>query len=280
METRVAVITGANKGLGFALVRALCRLWGEEGRVILAARDPGRGRKALETLEREGLHPLLRTLDLADPGSAAALAGQVQREFGSLDLLIQNGAYAPGPEAPAKEQVRPMIETNNLGTHRVLRAFRPLLRPQARVLVVASGFGTLKSLDPSLHGRFDTDRMDLDALERVLLDYTLAVEEGRAAGEGWPEWINIPSKVGQVAAARIFARELAAQASEVLVNAVCPGWMITDASRPYLKSLPPEITPKQPDEAAGDVLWAGLLPPRTRHPHGELVQYRKLLPWT
>ena len=282
MDLRVAVITGANKGLGLALARALSRHWGAGGKVVITARDPERGRQALADLAAEGLEAQCLPLDLADDGSIQALAARVRAEHGGVDVLIQNGAYAAVPDRPGRDQVRLMVRTNNLGTHRLLRAFRPLLRTRARVLVVASGFGTLQSLEPRLHDRFDTDRLSLDQLEANLEAYVRAVEEDQAGAEGWPEWINIPSKVGQVAAARIFARELAADPAApagLLVNAVCPGWMITDASRPYLDSLPAHIQPRLPDQAAPDVLWAALLPPGAADPQGELLQYRKIIPW-
>ena len=281
MSARVAVITGANKGLGLALTRALCRTWGDAGQVVMTARDPERGARAQAALEQEGLHPVLLPLDLADPASPRALADQVGQAFGRVDLLIQNGAYAALPDEPGRLQARPMIGTNNLGTHRVLRAFRPPAVPRGP----GAGEWPAASARSAPWTRACTGASTRTAWTwttwRPCCGTTVAAVEGdRAAGEGWPQWVNVPSKVGQVAAARIFSRELASEAPGVLVNAVCcPGWMITDASRPYLQSLPPEITPKAPDDAAGDVLWAGLLPSGTRAPRGELVQYRKVLPW-
>jgi carbonyl reductase 1 len=279
---KIAVITGANKGLGLSLVRWLCQLWGTNGEIYLTARDEAKGTQAVRALELEGLRPRFGRLDLTDEHSIEAMAQKVRAEQGGIDLLVQNGAYAAQPDRPGKDQVRQMIQTNNHGTHRVLRAFRPLLSAQSRVLVVASGFGTLKSLDPRLHDRFDTMHMGFDDLERVLEDYVDVVESDRAATDGWPAWINVPSKIGQVAAMRIFARDLAqdrATPSGILVNAVCPGWLITDASRPYLKDLPADVTPQLPDAVAGDVLWAGLLADGTTEPYGQLVQHRRILPW-
>lgn len=279
----IAVVTGANKGLGLSLVRELCQAWDNKGRIYLTARDKNRGLEAIRSLEAEGLKPQFAQLDLTDEQSISALASHLRAEHGGIDLLIHNGAYAPVPDRTGKEQVRVMVNTNNLGTHRVLEAFRPVLRAQARVLVIASGFGTLKSLDPRLHQRFDTERLTLTELESVMNAYVAAVEQEWAAGEGWPDWINIPSKVGQVAAMRIFARELAqdpASPAGILVNAACPGWMITDASRPYLKNLPADVSPQQPDAAAKDVLWATQFPAGTETPNGELLQFRKILPWT
>ena len=279
---KTAVVTGANKGLGLAMVRALCKKLGPNADVYLTARDVERGHSAVRALREEGLSPRFFRMDLADPDSITALAEHIRQQHGGVDLVIQNGAYAAVPDRPGREQVRLMIATNNVGTHRVLQAFAPLLRPHARVLVVASGFGTLKSLDPRLHAGFDIDTIGWPDLERLLDGYVRAVEAGEDEKLGWPRWINIPSKVAQVAAVRIFARQLArdpAGPPGVLVNAVCPGWLVTDASRPYLKDLPPDIRPKLPDDAVDDALWPAFLPQGCAAPNGELIQFRTVLPW-
>jgi hypothetical protein len=101
-------------------------------------------------------------------------------------------------DAPAAVVGRYM-DINNLGTTRVLRAFAPVLRRGGRLLVVASTLGTLHELPAELHGRFDTDSMTLEDVDATMLAWRDAV----VAGEGWPEFINIPSKVGQVAAVRV-----------------------------------------------------------------------------
>lgn len=278
---RVAIITGANRGLGLALVRGLCRQWQGQGTVYLTARDPERGREAVETLRAEGLAPSFHVLDIADQASIQACAALLRDRHGGVDVVIQNAAYAPEPGVPGARQVRTMIDTNNHGTVRMLEAIRSLLRPGARVLVVASGFGTLNQLAPPLQARFDTERMSLADLGAVMDAYADAVQQGTAQDEGWPEWINIPSKIGQVAAMRIFARMLAADAdapADVLVNAVCPGWTITDASRPYLEQMP-RLEARSADDAAVDVLWLATLPAGTQSPSGELVQYRRVIPF-
>lgn len=120
--------------------------------------------------------------------------------------------------------------------------------------------------------------MSLADLDQVMDDYVDAAETGRAATEGWPGWINPPSKVGQVAAAKVLARELAGQAArrDILANATCPGLVDTDASRPGSTTCPG----RSPDEAAADVLWLATFPTGTREPYGELVQHRKVLPFT
>ena len=278
---KVGVVTGGNRGLGFALVKSLCQVWGNDGVVYLTARDAAKGRAAVEALNAEGLHPAFSALDITEDESVTALAEHIRATHGGIDVLIQNAAYAPAPDAPAIDEARAIVSTNNHGTYRVLRAFQPLFRTDARILVVASSFGTLASLDPRLHSRFCADDLAPEDVERRMDEFVAAVEDGRAKEEGWPDWVNIPSKVGQVALTRAFAQELARDATAqrgVLVNAVCPGWTWTEASRPYLERMP-KVNAKMPDESAVDVIWLATLPPNASKPYGELVQYREVVPF-
>lgn len=277
--SKVAVVTGANQGLGLALARGLCRTLGSDGIVYLTARDRTRGEQAVGDLQAEGLSPRLEMLDVRDDTSVEAVAHTIAERHGRVDIVISNAAARISREVPSEQQVRTFVDTNNQGTLRMIRAFRPLLNDGARFIVVASSFGTLASLDPRLHPRFDVTRMSLVDLAKVMDDYVDAVETGRAAAEGWPGWINPPSKVGQVAAVKVLARELADEAArrDILVNAACPGLVDTDASRPWFDDMSRALTP---DEAAADVLWLATLPASTREPYGELVQYRKVLPFT
>ncbi|KAH9513986.1 NADH-cytochrome b5 reductase [Bulinus truncatus] len=92
MSTKVAVVTGANKGLGFAIVRGLCKAF--EGDVYLTARDEGRGKAAVAELEKEDLHPKFHQLDISDHESIVRLKDFLQTNYGGLDLLVNNAAIA------------------------------------------------------------------------------------------------------------------------------------------------------------------------------------------
>ena len=122
---KLAIITGGNRGIGLALVRRLAREWQGTGEVYLTARDEARGRAAVAQLEAEGLHPLFHQLDVSDAASIAAFAAHIRARHGGVDVLLLNGAYAPRADVPARLDARPMIETNNLGAHRMIEAFRP-----------------------------------------------------------------------------------------------------------------------------------------------------------
>ena len=161
----------------------------------------------------------------------------------------------------------------------MLRAFAPILRPGGRLLVVASDFGSLRRLPAHLHERFDTDAMSLDDVDATMLAWRDAVVAGRAAEEGWPEWINVPSKVGQVAAVRVLARERrAADARDgTLRRRDLPrtgrhgGVASVVRGHAARRRRPPR--PRSPRCASRSIA------PRIRAVYGELVQFGKVIPW-
>jgi len=142
--------------------------------------------------------------------------------------------------------------------------------------VVASSLGTLFYLAPVLHARF-TDLLTLADVDRAVLDWRDSVRDGSARGSAWPAFINIPSKIGQVAAVRTFANLRRADdlARGVLITAVCPGMMNTPTSSAFwdVSNAP------TPDAAAGPLLELALGPVNADH-FGELVKDGVVLPWS
>ncbi|MFI6521822.1 SDR family NAD(P)-dependent oxidoreductase [Spirillospora sp. NPDC050679] len=275
--SRIALVTGANQGLGFALAEGLAQRLGPGDVVYLTGRDPGRVAQAASRVDGPVAEVRPHVLDVRDDASVTALAAALRDLHGGVDIVFSNAAARLTPATPWAELVGPFVETNNLGTTRMLRAFGPLLRPGGRLLVVASDFGTLRSLPGHLHDRFDTEAMTLDDVDAVLTAWRDAVLKGTAGREGWPDWINVPSKVGQVAAVRVLARERreADLAEGTLVAAVCPGLVDTDASRPWFDGMDGA---QRPAEAARPLLELALGPVRPER-YGELVQFGEVRPW-
>jgi carbonyl reductase 1 len=273
----IAAVTGANQGLGLAVAAGLrARLTGPDDVVYLTGRDPDRVATAAAGLAAAGLDVATHPLDVTDPGAGDRFAAMLRERHGGIDLLVSNAAARIVPDRPPAAQVREFAATNNLGTTRLLRAIVPLLRPGARLLVVASSFGTLRSLPPPLHARFDDPGLTLDGVDAVVRAWVDAVEGGTDAAEGWPDWINIPSKVGQVAALRVVARRLREDGPPgVLAVAVCPGLVDTAASRPWFDDM---TEAQSPDEAATHLVRLAL-DPVDAGLHGELVQFGRVLPW-
>lgn len=275
---KIALVTSANQGLGLALARGLCHALGGEGVVYLTARSDARGQAACELLRSEGLQPTFLTMDVADDDSVQAAAKAIRERHGGIDIVVSNAAQRIAKDVPAAEQVVGFINTNNHGTYRMIDAFVSLLRDNARFIVVASSFGSLRNLDTRLHRKFDDAGLTLAAIEQAMDDYAAAVRSGAASAEGWPDWINVPSKIGQVASVRLLARggEAEFRRRGILVNAVCPGLVDTEASRPWFDDMSSAVSP---DEAAKDIVWLATLPPGSSEPHGQLVRHRQPRAW-
>jgi NAD(P)-dependent dehydrogenase (short-subunit alcohol dehydrogenase family) len=193
-DRRVAVVTGANRGIGLEVVRQLAA----DGFVaVLGSRDLAKGAAAAEGLGGLTVEP--RQLDVADPDSVTAFAAELERDHGRVDVLVNNAAidydtWESGVDADL-DVVREALETNLLGAWRVAQALLPLLRrsPSARIVNVSSGGGALTDM-----------------------------------GGGTPAYRV--SKTALNALTRILAAEL--RDAGILVNSVCPGWVATDMGGP------------------------------------------------
>jgi len=282
MMRKIAIVLGGTRGIGRALAASLATAWPAQGAVYLTARRQVDGEQTVQTLQAAGAGVDYLLFDLADPPAAARLAKTLRTRHGGVDIVVQNGAYMARAGVPAADDARPMIAANSHGTLRVLRAFLPILRENGRMIVVASSFGVLQSLPEHLRARFLTTRGDPDAINRAMDAYVAAVEAGKAADEGWPEWVNIASKVGQVAVTRAFARQ-AKQAGAlprgVLINAANPGLTLTDATRDFMGAVFARADAQTPAEAARDLHWLATLPDGTAEPFGELVGSRQVIPF-
>lgn len=147
-EAPVALITGANKGIGYETARQL----GERGMTVLVgARDYARGSEAEKQLKEEGIDARFVQLDVTDENSVKAAAAVVEREFGRLDVLVNN-AGVPSVEmrraSPAETSIADMkavYEINVFGVVRVTNAMLPLLlkAEAARIVNVSSEIGSI-----------------------------------------------------------------------------------------------------------------------------------------
>ena len=268
--SRIALVTGANQGLGRALVEELVARMAPHDRILLSGRDPSRVRAAAEAVGAEG-----RVLDVRDGAAIEALAA----ELGEVDIVFSNATARMSPQADPADEVDAVAETSNLATSDILRAFAPRLRPGGRLIVVASALGTLDKLDARVADRFAAAAEDdLDAVDAVVADWRRAVHDRRAEDAGYGSWLNIPSKVAQVAAVRAVARERRADdlAHGRLIMALCPGLVDTDASRPWFEDMSQAQTPAQAASWPVELALSDRFDPAF---YGELVQFARVIPW-
>jgi NAD(P)-dependent dehydrogenase (short-subunit alcohol dehydrogenase family) len=149
---KISLVTGANKGIGYEIA---ARLAGLGMTVLLAARDPDRGREAAATLRAAGGDVRPITLDVTLPAAAAAAATEIERRFGRLDILINNAGISgsltgQSPGAVDLDTVRAVFDTNVFGVITVIDALLPLLvRSSApRIVNLSSTVGSLAAHAP------------------------------------------------------------------------------------------------------------------------------------
>ena len=155
-EGRIALITGANIGLGLETVRALAA---KGATVLMACRSRSRAESARNTLLEEGLTGLdLIDLDLADLNSVAAAATTVEQRYGHLDLLLNNAGVMAPPYRKSQQGHELQFAVNHLGHMALTQKLLPLLRSGGRVVTVTSGaqyFGRIRWDDLAWQQRYE-----------------------------------------------------------------------------------------------------------------------------
>ena len=228
----VCIVTGANKGIGLAVTRALCSLPGDR-LVYLTSRDRGRGEQAVKLLQEEGLQPRYHQLDVTDDKSVKALHDYMNNTHGGIDVLVNNAgiAYKNDSKAPFAEQAKVTVETNFGGTRRVCKQLFPLLRRGGRVVNVTSNCGHLSKIrgdEPAaglLRDRLASKELTEEELVEIMGQFVKLAEEGEHVKNGWPDGSYKVSKVGVSALSIIQQRALDVQrvGEDIVINHAHPG---------------------------------------------------------
>lgn len=180
-DAKVALVTGANKGIGFEVARQL----GLQGfNVVIGARDASRGEEAASKLRELGIRASAVAIDVTRPDTVAAAADELEREFGVLDVLVNNAGIAPdqhtSPEETPRELMARTYETNVFGVVTVTNAMLPLLRKSAsgRIVNQSAELGShrLAALmePPMVHVNWLAYNSSKAALNAVTLEYAKA----------------------------------------------------------------------------------------------------------
>lgn len=191
---RVALVTGANKGLGLEIARQLAA---QGVTVLVGARDRAKAAAAAEHLQAEGLEAFPIKIDVTNTEDIAALPGAIEKEQGQLDILVNNAGIADFGAEPSVENFRELIETNVIGAYAVTRTLLPLLKasPAGRIVNQSSILGSIATISKGSGGEYATP----------------AYSSSKAA-------LNMLTVV----------QSLELKGTNVKVNAAHPGWVKTD----------------------------------------------------
>jgi NAD(P)-dependent dehydrogenase (short-subunit alcohol dehydrogenase family) len=236
-EKSVALVTGSNRGIGFEIAKQLSM---KKIEVILTSRDSANGEAAARKIARDGAKVVAMKLDVSNQVSVDNLSYEVEKTFGRLDILVNNAAILIDKDNVVAsnadlETVKATLETNLIGAWRMCKAFIPLMKKNGvgRIVNVSSGAGEFEYMATS--------------------------------GGYWPAYSV--SKASLNALTVMLASEL--RGTNILVNAVCPGWVRTDMGG--------SNAPRSVEEGAATPVWLATLP--DGGPTGHNFFDRKQINW-
>ncbi|KAJ0052547.1 hypothetical protein Pint_00382 [Pistacia integerrima] len=245
---RIAVVTGANRGIGLEI----CRQLASNGiMVVLTARDEKKGLEAFEKLKKSGYHHVVfHQLDVADPASITSLADFITSQFGKLDILVNNAGISGAvfrddasahikEGAPIKwnlimtqsyELAEECLQINYYGAKSMCEALIPLLQlsTSPRIVNVSSTLGKLQYVTNEWAKGVlrDVENLTTEGVDEILRQYLNDYKEGLLETKGWPGFLSayILSKAAMSAYTRILAKKY----PTFCINCVCPGYVKTE----------------------------------------------------
>ena len=238
---RVALITGANRGIGFEIARQLAL---KKLTVLIGARSDERGIEAQNKLADQGLDVHFIRVDVTDPLSLEAAVGRIKDEFKRLDVLVNNAGIQIDGETQLLELGLTLFQ-NTLVTN----AFGPLLLSQACVPIMKKmDYGRIVNISSSMGSLMDIASPDSSYAEVQAPAYRL-------------------SKTLLNGITVLLAKEL--QGTNILVNSACPGWVQTEMGG--------DRAPLSPEQGAATPVWLATLP--DDGPTGGFFREQQPGPW-
>uniref|UniRef100_A0A7N0TR38 (+)-neomenthol dehydrogenase-like n=1 Tax=Kalanchoe fedtschenkoi TaxID=63787 RepID=A0A7N0TR38_KALFE len=285
---RYALVTGANKGIGYEICRLLAS---QQVVVVLTARNEKRGLVAADKLKASGLsdYIVFHQLDLKDPSSVASLAEFIRSQFGKLDILVNNAGVLGANIHPdvfdilyfsrvsdgvnldeimlqPYDLAEECQQINYYGARRVIEAHLPLLESSdcPTIVNVSSIAGLLKDI-PGKTIRTtlnDIDNLTDQKVEELLDEFLRDFKTGDFEPRGWPR--NLAAYTMLKAALNTCTRLLAKKYPKLCINSVCPGYCRTDITH--------NTGPFSVEDGARNVVKFALLPDGSGGPSGRFFR--------
>jgi NAD(P)-dependent dehydrogenase (short-subunit alcohol dehydrogenase family) len=239
---KVALITGANKGIGFEIGRQLA---GKGITVVVGARSEERGHTASNHLRNAGMDVHFQRVDVTDEGSISSAVANIKEKFSHLDILVNNAGIMIDDQEKTMmnlnlDTLKATLMTNAFGPFLLCQACIPLMRENnyGRIVNMASTLGSLTDItDPeSLYGGVEVPAYRI-------------------------------SKAFLNAITALFAK--VTRGSNILINSACPGWVRTDMGG--------EQAPLTAAQGADTPVWLATLP--DNGPTGGFFRERRRIPW-
>ncbi|KAF9800173.1 hypothetical protein SFRURICE_002859 [Spodoptera frugiperda] len=233
MAEKVAVVTGASKGFGFAIVKGLCKRF--QGVVYLTARSEKNGLEAVKKLNNLGLKPQFHQLDVSDEKSVQTFADYIKNKYGGLDALVNNAAILEWDEVyPSYEAAKRNIDINYKSLLTLEKYVYPLLRDGARVVNISSACGHLSNLKKQSWIRMLQDPdLTTEQINQFVDEYLESVKNGTFNKDDFAdEGKHAEHRVSKIAlTALTMVQQRKYEDRNISINAVHPGHMKTEMAQ-------------------------------------------------
>lgn len=267
-HAHIGIVTGANKGIGLAIVRQLALRYprsalstnhnnqskskDSQGLLIyLTARDQARGEAAVKFLyeedaqlkkvealkgrrqsekesEKGWAEVRFHQLDIGDNTSIGRFKEYLGKEHGEIDFVVNNAGIAM--EGFDNDVVQKTLECNYYGSLHATQEFLPLIKPTGRLVNMSSIVGKLHRYSDHVRSRF-LDAKSVDDISAVMEDFKAAVKANKEKEEGYPSAAYAVSKAGMTGMTKAIALKEQREGGKRLINACCPGYVDTDMSK-------------------------------------------------
>lgn len=227
MSDKVALVTGSNAGIGYAIVEELIKRG--VGAVYLTARNEERGRNAIKQMKAKGLNPLYHQLLVTDEESVKTCADYIKSKHGGLDILINNaGVITADLIKTTYEDAKRVIDTNYNGVLIIEKYFFPILKENARVVNISSDQGHISNLRNKEWierlTKEDANRSDVDAFVNWFLD---SVKNGTVNAEDFVQTSMLAYRVSKVALCALSKVQQRKIDRNISINSIHPGFVQT-----------------------------------------------------
>jgi len=252
-KPRVALVTGANQGIGYHIVEQLSKI--PNTVVYLGSRDLQKGNEAQLKLNSPNIKVM--ALNITSPEEIQKAAQLIQQTHGGLDILINNAAIAWKGDSWGEEVVRSTFETNYFATKKMCEVFMPLLNENGRLVVISSGEGSLSKIKKeSLLKQFNDETNTAERVDELANQFIQAVIADTYAQEGFPRSCYGMSKLILNTYVRYLIRNTSTLFKPGVKVYLCtPGYCSTSMSS-YKGHRPASVGADTP-------VWLALQPPNT-----------------
>ena len=238
METakKLIMITGSNKGIGFATIKALMKT-NPEYRFLMCVRSMERGKAAVENLKKEfpdaGSRVEVHNLDISSSKSIDEFIEWVKTSKTKIDCLVNNAGFAVSTTDVTEDVMNKTFPTNYYGTVELTEKMIPLLPESSKIIIITSTLGSYKNLsDCTLKERLKNPKLTIEELKKIVEDFCAEVKAGRPPIKSGIIPVYSFTKLALNHYVSLLANEKAIKEKGIQVYACHPGWVKTDLAGP------------------------------------------------